>query len=226
MDVSLNLPKFLYSHDVARQVTKAAAQMPFDAVGSTLKTFTGASVLKRQAEEIVQQAAQDFEEFYTSTAFDLTQPTGDLLVLSFDQKGVVMHKTNLHKATRKASENKKPKLDTRTSKGEVKRGHKRMATIAAVYTVAPFVRTAAEVIAGLKRVRIAPTEPRPRPEFKRVWASLTRSPEMVIAEVFAEVYKRGPEHKKRWLVLVDGCFKLVWWVWAEVKRQGVAVTLV
>jgi len=226
VDASLNLPKRLYSHEVGRQVAMMTARMSFDAVGSTLGTLTAASVPKRQAEELVQQAAQDFEKFYNSMDFDPGRPTSELLVLSFDQKGVVMHKQDLSKATRKASESRKSKLDTRTSKGEAKRGHKRMATVAAVYTVAPFVRTPDEVIAGLKRVRAAPKEPRPRPEFKRVWASLTRPPETVIKEAFAEAHERDPDRKKRWLVLVDGCPKLARWVQAEAKRQGVIVTMV
>lgn len=226
VDASLNLPVRLYSHEVERQVAMAAARMSFDAATSMLEALTAAGVAKRQAEELVQQAAKDFEAFYDGTNFLVDQPTSELLALSFDQKGVVMRKEDLTKATRKASESKKSKLDTRTSKGEVKRGNKRMATVAAVYTVAPFVRTGQDVIAGLKHVRDATQKPRPRPEFKRVWASLTRSPQQVIADAFAEALKRDPERKKRWLVLVDGCPKLERWVLAEAKRVGAQVTLV
>lgn len=50
-----------------------------------------------------------------------------------------------------------------------------MATVAAVYTVAPYLRTAQDVIAGLRHVRDATPKPRPRPEGKRVWASLTQT---------------------------------------------------
>lgn len=226
VDASLNLPFRLYSHEVERQLAITVAQMSFDATLSMLSSLTAAGVPKRQAEELVQQAAKDFEAFYAGTEFVAGEPTSELLVLTLDQKGVVMRKEDLTKATRKASESKKSKLDTRTSKGEVKRGHKRMATVAAVYTVAPFVRTAQDVIAGLKHVRDATQKPRPRPEFKRVWASLTQTPEQVIADAFAEAVKRDPEHKKRWLVLVDGCPKLERWVLAEAKRLGVQVTLV
>lgn len=226
VDASLNLPVRLYSHEVARQVAMTAARMSFDSATSMLAALTGAGVAKRQAEELVQQAAKDFEAFYDSTDFVVGLPTSALLALSFDQKGVVMRKEDLSKATRKASETKKSKLDTRTSKGEVKRGHKRMATVAAVYTVAPFVRTGEDVIAGLKHIRDATQKPRPRPEFKRVWASLTQTPQQVIADAFAEALKRDPERKKRWLVLVDGCPKLERWVLAEAKRVGAQVTLV
>ena len=74
--------------------------------------------------------------------------------------------------------------------------------------------------------RDATKKPRPRPEYKRVWASLTRTPQDIIAEANALALKRDPEHKKRWLVLVDGCPKLERWVRAEARRVGVEITLV
>jgi len=225
VDASLNLPVRLYSHEVKRQIAMATARMSFDAAGSMLRLLTAAGVPKRQAEELAQQAAKDFEAFYDGSDFVVDQPTSSLLLLTFDQKGVVMRKEDLTHATRKAAESKKSKLDTRVSKGE-KPGRKRMATVAAVYSVAPFVRSAQEVIAGLKHVRDATQKTRPRPEFKRVWATLTRSPQEVIAEAFAEAQKRDPEHKKRWLVLLDGCPKLERWVRAEARRLGIEVTLV
>ena len=93
-------------------------------------------------------------------------------------------------------------------------------------TVAPYLRTAQDIIAGLRHVRDATKPPRPRPEGKRVWASLTRELKAVIAEAFAEASDRDPEHRKRWLVLVDGDDKLTRWVRAEARRRGVEITLV
>jgi hypothetical protein len=45
---------------------------------------------------------------------------------------------------------------------------------------------------------------RPRPEHKRVWASLAQSPEAVIGEMFQEAARRDPKRQKRWVALVDG----------------------
>ena len=59
-----------------------------------------------------------------------------------------------------------------------------------------------------------------------MWASLTRDLKTVIAEAFDEAEGRDPEHRKRWLVLVDGDAKLTRWVRAEAKRRGIEVTLV
>jgi hypothetical protein len=117
-------------------------------------------------------------------------------------------------------------MDTRGSKGEPKRGRKRMAAVAAVYTVAPYVRTAQDVIAGLRHVRDATKKPRPKPEGKRVWATLRRELRAVISDAFDEAEGRDPEHRKRWLVLVDGDRKLTRWVRAEASRRGVEITVV
>ncbi len=225
VDAELNLPDGRYSHEVERQVALTAARNSFDATVETVGRTTGAHVPKRQAEALVRHAAQDFEAYYANFGLAPHLPTSELLVLSFDGKGVVMRKGDLNPETLKVSEDLHKKLDTRASKGE-QRGRKRMATVAAVYTVAPYVRTGQEIIAGLRHIRDTQKKPRPRPEFKRVWASLTRQPQQVIADAFDEAAERDPGLKKCWLVLIDGDPKLDRWVRAEAKRRGVTVTLV
>jgi hypothetical protein len=92
--------------------------------------------------------------------------------------------------------------------------------------VAPHVRTAQDLIAGLRHVRVATSPPRPRPESKRVWTSLVRPLRDVIADAFDEAEKRDPARQKRWLVLVDGDRKLQRWARAAARRRGLQVTLV
>jgi hypothetical protein len=226
VDARLNLPEHKYSHEVERLVAKATARMSFDASLDTLGELTGAHVPKRQAEEIVQRAAKDFNDFYHGRGWEGGAPTSKLLVLSFDQKGVVLRKEDLTEATRQAAECSQTKMETRGSKGEPKRGRKRMSTVAAVYTVAPHVRTPQEIIAGLRHVRDTTAKPRPRPEFKRVWASLERAPQEIIADAFTEALWRDPEQQKTWVVLIDGDRKLERWVRAEAKRRGVHALVV
>jgi len=225
VDASLNLPKTKYSHEVERQVAKAAARLSFDESLEMVGSATGAHVPKRQAEEAVQRAAADFDAFYSGTELGGGGPTSELLILSFDQKGVVLHKEDLSEATRKAAENARHKMDTRLSPGE-KRGRKRMATVAAVYTVAPYKRCAQDVVAALRHVRDTTLKPRPRPEQKRVWARLDRDLKDVIADAFDEACSRDREHRKHWIVLVDGDKKLRKWVRAEARWHGVEITLV
>ena len=103
--------------------------------------------------------------------------------MSVDGKGVVMRIQDLREQTRKAAMKRKHKMGARLSKGE-KRNAKRMATVAAVYTVEPFVRKPEDLVPQKDAVRVE--QPRPRPEQKRVWASLEKTPEEVIEKAFEE----------------------------------------
>jgi hypothetical protein len=70
-----------------------------------------------------------------------------------------------------------------------------MATVAAVFTRAPWVRTPQQVVENLfptcrRTPDDAPTPP--RPENKRVWASLLKGKTAVIQEVAEEMERRDP----------------------------------
>lgn len=203
LDAELNLPPERYSHELRRRVAEEAAKTSFDEVVASIDRNTGGDVPKRQIEELTARAAQDFDAFYQKrhAQADAKEKTGSVLVLSADGKGVVMRTEDLREATRKAAGARKHKLTTRLSKGE-KRNAKRMATVAAVYTIAPFVRQPENILPA--KISLLETTPRPRPENKRVWASLEKTPEQIIAEMFQEAEYRDPQHNKNWVALVDG----------------------
>jgi hypothetical protein len=226
VDAHLNLPRGRYSLEVERQLVLAAARVSFDASVEQLDRQTGAHVPKRQAEEAAQRAALDFEAFYAETSLGAAVPAGHFLVLSFDQKGVVLLNKDLLEATRLAAERTRSKMATRGSRGEPRRGRKRMAAVASVYAVAPYLRSAEDVITGLRHVGDAAKPKRPSPQGKRVWASLKRPLKTVIVEAFDEAEDRDPEHRRHWVVLVDGDPKLTRWIKAEARKRAVKVSLV
>jgi hypothetical protein len=113
-----------------------------------------------------------------------------------------MLKRALRDETRKAAEARKSRFKHRRSKGE-KAHTKRMGTVAAVYTIAPFVRTPDQIVRELKPVHEAQPA-RPRPEDKRVWASLKHPPEAIIDQAFEAATRRDPKLTKQWVALVDG----------------------
>lgn len=205
LDAELNLPPERYSHGVRRRVAAEAAKSSFDEVLAALTSQTGAHVPKRQVEELVQRAAQDFEAFYEAqrqaTAREV-KATSAVLVISRDGKGVPMRKADLRAPTRTAAEQRQPRLQHRRSKGE-KPHTKRMGTVAAVYTLAPWVRRPEEIVRELHPAH-APQSARPHPEDKRVWASVEQPPEEVIRQAFEEATRRDPKHTKDWVALVDG----------------------
>ena len=103
-----------------------------------------------------------------------------------------------------------------------------MATVAAVYTTAPYVRSPEEFLQSLMpRQPVAkPRAVRPRPVAKRVWASLEREPWEVVAKATLEAERQDPEHVKRWVVLVDGAETQLDLVEASAAAYGVDVTVI
>jgi hypothetical protein len=192
LDQALVLPARSFSYELQRRLVKAAVQNPFWESVQTIAELTGVSVSKRSLEEILPDAAQDFDTFYRRRS--LQPATGSLLVASVDGKGIPLVKPV----------GAQPKL--RLTKGQ-KANKKRMATVATVFTRAPWVRTPQQVIESLfpadRRSRDETPTP-PRPENKRVWASLLKGKTAVIQEVAEEMDRRDPSRSLTRLALTDG----------------------
>ena len=90
LDGALNLPPEKYSLEVRRRVAIEAAKGSLEEGVKTLEVYTGAHVPKRQFEELVIRAAQDFEAFYgeRQAGARADPQTGSILVLTVDGKGV------------------------------------------------------------------------------------------------------------------------------------------
>jgi len=225
MDAALNLPRDSFSFGVRQRVAEAAAISSYDATSKMMSSTSGAEVAKLQAEVLVRHSVVDFETFYVAQRNNTpvwSSPL-DLLVLSADGKGIIMRPDGLREQTRKAAEKARPKLVKRTSKGE-KKNRKRMATVAAVYSLPLQPRTAADVIGELNGG--TPATNRPRAQHKRVWASIERDARTVIEEMFVEADLRDPEHTHPWVVLVDGNATQIRAIRTSAKKHGVEVTLV
>jgi hypothetical protein len=225
LDAELNLPAERYSLEMRRLVSREAAKNSFDEAIEMIEEVTGGHIPKRQAEELTQRAAQDFDAFYERRQCNPGEngSTGPLLVISTDGKGVVMHEEDLRDQTRKAAKKRKQKMGTRLSKGE-KKNYKRMATVASVYTIDPFKRSPEDLIAG--KGGAADNGKRPRPEQKRVWASIEKKPEQVIADAFDEACCRDPNHEKHWIALVDGNNTQIDILKRIAKERGVNLTII
>jgi hypothetical protein len=229
-DAELNLPPELYSHGVQRQAADEVIKTSFDQAVAALTSTTGAAVPKRQLEELAQRAAEDFDAFYEGRSADSVRhaaKTGEILALQTDAKGIVMRPADLREATRKAAAERTHKLKRRLSRGE-KRNTKRMAQVAAVYTVAAFVRRPEDIVTELGPPPNDDGAPvaRPRPEHKRVWASVDKPPKTVIEQMFEEALRRDPSRDKRWVALVDGNPTQLALLKKMSKQHGVAPTIV
>lgn len=223
MDAALNLPDELYSHGVRRLVAEGAARCSYDEVIESVAETIGTTVHKRQIEQLAIRAAQDFEAFYATRTVE-AEGTDHLLVLTFDGKGIIMRPEDLRPATRKAAAQATRKLTTRLTKGE-KRNRKRMAEVAAIYSMAPSARTPMDVLHDLKPVRDV-VIPRPRPVNKRVTASVVFDAKTVIGATFEEALRRDPDRLRSWIALVDGNRDQIAMIKQAAKQYRVKPTLV
>lgn len=146
----------------------------------------------------------------------------ELLVLTSDGKGIVMHREDLREATAKAAKKAEGGAGkkTRLSPGQ-KRQRKRMATVGSVYDVARY-RREAEDIMGDER------DPPKRPSIsnKRVWASVEQDAKSAIKSVFAEAVARDPDHQRDWVMLVDGELHQLETIKRLAKQESVELSIV
>ena len=199
LDEAMQLPARSFSYELQKRLVKAAVQGPFRESTERVLETTGLTVPKRSLEQILQEAAQDFDDFYAQRLPDSSLPAASILVVAVDCKGIPMVRSE---------QRQRP---TRRTKGQ-KANRKKMATVAAVFTRQPWVRTPEQVVQSLFRLATAaeaktedsPTPPPPRPENKRVWASLVKGKESLIDEVVQEVHRRDPDVRKTHVALTDG----------------------
>src|SRR6516164_2804983 len=192
LDRALALPVRCFSYELQRRLVKAAVQNPFLESVQTIAELTGVSVSKRSLEEILPDAAQDFDAFYRQRS--AAPAIGSILVAAVDGKGIPMVKSGGAKPT------------ARLTKGQ-KANQKRMATVATVFTRVPWVRTPQQIVENLfptggRPDHHAPAPP--RPENKRVWASLLKGKTAVFQEVAEEMDRRDPLGSLTRLALTDG----------------------
>lgn len=124
---------------------------------------------------------------------------GPILVATADGKGVVIRGQG------------SPTVCGGQRPAGTRANQKRMATVGAVYTVAPYVRTAAEVVAALFRDPDYQPPQRPKPCHKHVWASLPepepeprRSIDVVFCWLQWECGQRNPRQRRPAVHLCDG----------------------
>jgi len=235
MDGRLNLPPEIYALTLREEVADAAVDASFDRSVARVDKSTAGHVPKRQAEQQVMRAATDFEAFYATR----TPPANDALsakalqVMSSDGKGVTMRPEALRDATRKAAE----AADADAIRGDpmaerkARRSDKRMAVVTAVWEQEPHVRRAREVLERLRRdpegrKRRPRSDRAPRPQNKRVAASLAMTYADGIAAMFDEAQRRNPNGERRNVVLLDGDEKQIEYVEAEAQRRQMSITVV
>ena len=198
IDERLQLAERSYSYEPTRLYVREAVKGPFSEAVETVNEQTGLKASKRTVEEMVLDAAIDFEQFYEQRTVPAPETTGGIVVATVDCKGIPMLREEVQRRLAGAP-------------AERQSGVKQMATVAAVYTVQPRPRTAEEVVESLFKDSTKPTIVTPlqsqkeaRPEHKRLWASLDDGKEAVIKQAGAEVERRDPNQIKKRVAITDG----------------------
>ena len=200
-DETLRLQERSYSYEVQRLSVIESVKGPYEESVKTLERYTGLKMSKRTCEDILQDSAVDFKEFYQQRVLPSASETSQILVASVDGKGVPMKQA-------------KPEQQLAGAPVERRTGVKKMATVATAYTVAPRVRTPEEVVDSLFKdphklrsvpsLEVAKRSKDARPEYKRVWASLDDGKDTVIGELAQEAEDRDPDATKTRVALTDG----------------------
>jgi hypothetical protein len=214
MDEELNLPGNLYSHSLRERVVDEARRGAWDQAVEQVDGRTGGHVPKRQAENLAVHVTQDFEAFYEqrpAAENDHLSPAA-LLVSSSDSKGIRMRPEALREGTRKAAaeERRSAVRGDPMAKKKLRLHDKRMAIVTAVWEQEPHRRVAKDVIDNLRRDPKAKRRKKsrqhqaPRPQDKRLVASVEKSQAEGVAEMFDELDRRDPSRGRTAVVLLDG----------------------
>lgn len=222
-DAVLSLPRGRHSHGLARLAVSEAIRVSYDAAHEAIARRCGPVLGKRQLAGLLVGAARDVDAFYGQR---VAQPcTSDtVLVRSVDGKGITRRPEALRKATRQAAGKQAHTFRTRLAAGE-KSGRKRMATLGAVYDAEPAARRPHGVIAPPGGGQYIP-RPGPTAQAKWLCASVVHDAGHVVHQVFDTAQARDQEHRRCWVVLVDGARHQLDLVQAEARMCNVKVPIV
>jgi hypothetical protein len=230
-DAVLNLPPCGYSWRLQQLAEMACRAGSFQHGHDLVLAATGASIGKRQLEEILARAAADAEAFAAGRAVPdapvIAGPGGEerlaVLGMSADAKGVAMRPDALREDTARKAAKRDRKGEKRLGSGE-KQAKKRMAETGAVFDSLPpdgEPRTPREVMG-----RQPGTPPRtPRAVNKWYTCGITAACAEVIARVFEEADRRDPARERDWLALVDGNAHQISCFQAEAAKRGKDITI-
>lgn len=190
LDNRLHLPASDFSYLLQDWDQALAVEQPFSQVNQTIARMLKLDQSVDSLEGMNRQMAEEVGWFRDMQGAPPAATEGQIIVVSADQKGIVIR----GQGTKTVCGGERP--------GGQRANQKRMATVGAVYTVDPHLRTAEDVVAALFRDPDYEAPPRPKPCNKRVWASLPeegREPrssiEVVSPWLWWEFSQRNPEQR-------------------------------
>lgn len=201
LDARLGLPAGEFSYVMEDWLQRLCVKEAFAESCTSLADLLGVRVSVRSAEHMNRQAAEFVAGFRAEQPAPPPDEEGEVLVATFDGKGVPMRRPPQEQNFESASKRRK--------RGE-KANKKQMACVAGVYSIDRFVRTPDEVVDDVLRRKKA--SQRPEPQNKRLWADLTQTIEgetysgrcMTVVSGAVEIIQRDPQDQKPIVCVTDG----------------------
>jgi hypothetical protein len=202
LDQRLQLPESEFSYVLQDWDQALGVEQAFGRVNETMGMILGFDQSVDSLERMNRQMSRHVESFRTSRPAPPADHEGQIMVVTADNKGIPMRRPA----------DQRP-VGSHRKRGE-KANKKQMATVGAVYTVDPKVRTAEEVVAALFRDEPRKTKGKDQPvaQHKRVWSSLSiecdghvrRGQDEVFRWMAEEQVRRNPSGDKDIICLMDG----------------------
>jgi hypothetical protein len=199
LDAALGLPAGEFSYVLEDWCQRLCVQDAFHEAVRSLHDLLGLRPSVRSLEQMNQTLGDVAADFAWQQPAPPPAEEGAVLVVTADGKGVPMRRP----------EEAPPAAHRRRKKGE-KANKKQMAYVGAAYTIAPWVRTAEDVVDEVRRRQRA--KGRPLPQHKQVWAEMTEVQDGEVLNGRSGVFgllaqtaaQRNPGRAKPVVCLMDG----------------------
>ena len=217
LDAKLGMPAAEQSYVLEDLLQKLVVQLPYGEAVGRLDDFLGIKTGQRTTQAMASRLSSYSESFRQSQRPPKAKTEGQIVVMTLDGKGVPVRRPLEQRLQQECgvarpawkSRVKHEKSTKRRQRGEPK-SRKQMAYVGIVYTVDPFVRTAAEIVEEVQRKKRQ--DDRPAPRNKRAWAEMTQIREGEIADAQPRLFGRladdvrirNPKQAKPLVCLMDG----------------------
>jgi hypothetical protein len=213
LDQKIALPKHEQSYVLEDWLQRLVVKETYGEAVTSLKTLLNLPTSVRSAERMNRDMAQAVADFEPQEDFQ-SQSDEKILVVTADGKGVPMRQSlNLRKHEKYGTKLYEPKNTTGVEKTGKRRtvgankSTKQASYVGAVYSIAPFVRSAADVINELNRKKRQADRPRPiqkrlSVEMTQVQDELVEGPQKLFASLTEQVKSRAGDRKV--VCLMDG----------------------
>lgn len=206
LDARLGLPESKFSFLLQDFDQNLSMEQPFGQVTKTIARILNLNQHVDSVERMNRKMGEHVEAFHARQQPPPTKEEGSIVVETADGKGIPIRRPA-----------DAPLIQDHERRSGPKPGRKKMATVASVYTVDPFVRTPREVVESLFRdprnKDKKSKRQRPRPRHRRMRASLNfmnvqGDPICGRAAMFGwmtdEIASRNPDGRKPLVSIMDG----------------------